>query len=297
MNELKEFDKRESLRVVTKNELITAAGLAELSVNARKLLYLAIAQCKKNDNELYIYKTTPSEIAEIYGITRSAVYRAVDSMTDELMKTIITVRSKDGKTFDKRHLCERCKYTEDKELEIQLHKDMTDMLLNVNGDFSKPLMWDFMRMKSKYSIAIWHLLQREMHSFKPMMDAPIEFDISLDELREVTDTKDKLKKLSEFKAKALDKAMTEIGENCFVKISYTDLKKSKRVVGFRFYVENYFGTIKVEELTLRQRQKYRRAQLVRKRADGTITPAEFDELAKLNLMLEQMSLEDYIETN
>ena len=127
-----------------------------------------------------------------------------------------------------------------------------------------------------------------------MMDAPLEFDISLEELREVTNTQTKLKKLSEFKAKALDKAMAEIGENCFVKISYTYIKKSKRVVGFRFRVENYFGTIKVEELTLRQRQRYRRAQLVRKRADGTITASEFDELEKLTLILGQMSLEDFI---
>lgn len=280
MSQLNELDIRESLRVVTKNELITADGLADLSVNARKLLYLAIAQCKKDDKEFKAYKTTPMEIAEMFGITRQAVYQTVDELTDELMRTFITIRPAEGKAFDKRHICERCSYSDTKVLEIQLHNDLADYLLGIKGDYSQPLMWDFMRMRSKYSIAIWHLLQREMHSHKPMINAPIEFDISLEELREVTNTKNKLKQIGEFKKKAMNKALEEIKENCFVKISYTDIKTGKTIVGFRFKVENLFE-VKPGQLTPKQKQIVRRAELVHKKADGTITPAECKELEEL----------------
>lgn len=283
MNELKDLDIRESLRVVTKNELITAEGLADLSVNARKLFYLAIAQCKKSDKNFVAYKTTPAEIAEIFGITRQAVYQTIDELTDELMRTFISIRPKDGKAFDKRHICERCLYSDDKVLEIKLHNDLADYLLGVDGDFTQPLMRDFLRMKSKYTIAIWHLMQKEMCSHKPLMDMPIEFEITLEELRNVTNTKDKLLKMSDFRRKVLDKAIAEIKKNCYVQISYEDQKKGKTITGFKFKVENYYSSLNPENLTPKQLDTVRRAELVHKIAEGTITPAERIELDNLRL--------------
>ena len=49
MNEVKKIDKRESLRIVTDNGLIDAQDLSSLSLNARKLFYVAVSQCKQND--------------------------------------------------------------------------------------------------------------------------------------------------------------------------------------------------------------------------------------------------------
>lgn len=291
----KEIDKRENLRVVTKNELLTAAGLSDLSLNARKMLYLALAQCKKGDPEFYQYEISPSELGEIWGVSRQSVYQQADAITDELMRLVIKVCEKSGKRFKKRHVFFTCDYDDDAKLTFMLHKDMTDMLLGVDKDFTKPLLWDFLRMRSPYSMAIWHLMQREMQSFKPMMARPIEFDLTLEELRQVTNTQNKLERLSQFKERVLDKAIREIRENCLVDIHYVYIKRGRTVTGFRFTAENFFGTVKPEELTLRERQRIRKAQLLHKRAIGIISPEEILELELLRNDLYQMTIEDFLD--
>ena len=99
MEEIKKIDKRESLRVVTSNNFITAQGLDKLSLNARKLLYIAIAQCEMKDTEFYEYETTPMELAQMWGIDPSNVYEAASKIADELLSIIITEASEEKKRF------------------------------------------------------------------------------------------------------------------------------------------------------------------------------------------------------
>lgn len=290
----KEVDKRESLRVVTANEFILAEGIADLSLNARKMLYLALAQCRKSDPEFYEYSISPVELADIWGISRQWVYQQADAITDELMRLVIKVCEKTGKRFKKRHVFFTCDYDDDSRLTFKLHKEMTDLLLGVDKDFSKPLLWDFMRMRSPYSMAVWHLMQKEMNSAKPMMTRPIEFDLTLDELRQATNTQDKFERLSQFKERVLDKAIREIRENCLVNIHYSYIKKGRAVTGFRFVAESYFGTVRPEDMTLRERQRMRKAQLIHKKAMGLLTEDDALELEYLQAGLYQMTIEDML---
>lgn len=285
MEEAKKIDKRDSLRVVTDNGLIDAQDFGSLSLNAKKLFYVAVSQCKRNDKEFYEFETTPAELAEMWGITRSNVYREADKITTELMKIIITIRS-GKKSFQKRHLFEKCNYDDNSMLTFKLHNEMTDLLLGLRKDFSKPLIWDFMKMRSPYSMALWHLFQKEMNSFKPMMSQIFEFDLTLEELRHATGTEDKLKQIGQFKERVLDKAIREIRDNCGVDITYTNLKKSRTVIGFRFTAVNSMRHYNIDDLPDRLQKKLKRAELIRKKADRTITLEEFDELNELEKLFE-----------
>lgn len=291
MDRRRKIDKREDLRVVTENSLISAKGLPELSLNARKLFYVAISQCKRNDKEFYEYETTPEELAEMWGIDRSNVYREADKITDELLTIIIRLQ-KGERGFKKRHLFETCDYDDNATVLFKLHNDMTDLLLGLNKNFSKPLMWDFLKMKSPYSMALWHLFQQEMKSFKPMMEAPIEFDLTLKELREVTGCENKLKQISEFKKRVLDKALVEIKRNCLTDISYVNIKQGRTVTGFRFTAKSILGTVDVENLPYRTRKWMRKAVLVHKLGEGTITASERAELEEIRQELMQSTIED-----
>ena len=134
MDETKKIDKRKSLRVVTDNSLIDAKDLSELSLNARKLFYLAVSQCRKSDKEFYEYETTPSELAELWGVDRTNVYREADKIATELMRIVITLRN-GQKGFEKRHLFEKCAYDDNSTLLFKLHKEMTDLLLGLKRTF------------------------------------------------------------------------------------------------------------------------------------------------------------------
>ena len=293
MNEVKKIDKRESLRIVTDNGLIDAQDLSSLSLNARKLFYVAVSQCKQNDKELYEYETTPAELAEMWGIDRSNVYREADKITTELMKIVITLRT-GKKSFQKRHLFEKCNYDDDAKLTFKLHNEMTDLLLGLKKDFSKPLVWDFMKMRSPYSMALWHLFQKEMKSFKPMMTQRIEFDISLEELRAVTGTENKLKQIGQFKERVLDKALKEIKRNCWVNITYDNIKRGRTITGFRFTAESVWGYMDVSDMSFRMQKRMRKADLIRKRADIGLDPDEQEELLDLMADLEQLTIEDVV---
>lgn len=251
MENKRQIDARDSIRVVTTNDFITACGLEGISLKARKLLYIAISQCKRIDTEFYEYEILARDFANLMNISPSHVYEEADKITDELMHGFIKIAPADSKRFKKYNLFSVCEYDEGAVLRFKLNKDMTDFLLAVKGSFSKPLLNDFLQMKSPYSMAIWHLMQREMQSNKPYGGHVIEFDLMLDELRQVTGTQDKLKQLVHFKERILDKALREIKDNCGIIISYTNLKKGRTVIGFHFTAvsENYLPAEKRTQTT------------------------------------------------
>lgn len=293
MDEVKKIDKRESLTVVTDNGLIDAQDLPKLSLNARKLFYVAVSQCRKNDKEFYEYETTPAELAEMWGISRQEVYQVAEKICKELMQIVITIRT-GKKAFKMRHLFEKCNYDDDAVLTFKLHNEMTDLLLGLKKDFSKPLVWDFMKMRSPYSMALWHLFQKEMKSFKPMMTQRIEFDISLEELRAVTGTEKKFKQVGQFKQFVLDKALKEIKRNCWVDITYANIKRGRTITGFRFTAQSIWGYMDVSDMSFRMQKRMRKADLIRKRASVGLDPDEQEELLDLMADLEQLTIEDVV---
>ena len=235
MKKTRELNTKESVKVVTSNSFITACGLEDLSLKGRKLLYLAISQCKKTDTEFFEYSISVKSFADMMDIDASNIYVEMDATTDELMRTFIKYR--DGKSVRKYSLFSLCQYN-DATIRFKLNPDMTEFLLELKGNFSQPLLAEFVRMRSPYSMAIWHLMQREMKSQKPYADHIIEFDLSLDELREVTGTDKKLEKISNFKNRVLDKALREIDENCNVVIEYDNVKMGRKVIGFHFIAKS-----------------------------------------------------------
>lgn len=259
MKEKRKIDTRESLKVVTTNNFITAMGLENISLKARKLLYVAISQCKQNDTEFYEYMISAKEFAKMMNISASHVYEEADKMTDELMRGFIRVATKTEnkkKGFKKYNLFSVCEY-QDSVLKFKLNKDMTDFLLKVKGDFTQPLLDDFLRMNSRYSIEIWHLMQREMHSKKAFGANVIEFDLSLSEIRQATGTCDKFERLSDIKRYVLDKAIREIRDNCGEVITYEDNKSGRTVTSFHFRAvsQNY---LEPSQITKETRDKLER---------------------------------------
>lgn len=279
MNKSRQINIKESVKTVTSNTFITARGLEELSLNGRKLLYIAISQCKLNDEQFYSYEITVSELSKIIGVTTQAVYKEADKVTDELMRSVLRVAEPNSKYFIKYSLFSKCEYRNGL-LTIKLNPDMTDFLLQLKGDFSKPLLNDFMKMKSNYSMAIWHLMQREMCSQKPSIVEQIEFDLSLEELREVTGTQNKLKQLGQFKEKCFDKALREIFDNCGVKITYDNIKRGRTVIGFHCKAVSILH-INEDQITQRTKDKVLLFKLKQTAQTRTLTKKEQAEYNRL----------------
>lgn len=289
MNELKKIDKRDSLKTVTSNSFITAKGLEKLSLKARKMLYIAISQCRKNDKDFFTYEISVKDFAELMNITPEAVYTEADSITDELMSGVLRVIPEGKKYFKKYSLFSMCEYEHDGVLRFKLNKDMTNFLLELKGDFTQPLLEDFLKMKSPYSMAIWHLMQREMQSKKPGVTNEIEFDLSIEELREVTGTQEKFKQIGELKRFVFDKALREIDENCGVKITYENIKKGRIIVGFHCSAESIYH-IDESKIPQKVKDRARLGNLRIAQKQRELTPEEQEEYDLLVANSEQMEL-------
>lgn len=229
----KEIDRRDSVKVVTSNKFISAQGLEALSTKARKLLYIAIAQCRKDDVAFEEHVITCAEFAEMTGVKVQAIYKEIQKVTDELLEIKLTAKNDKEETFIKYNMFSYCsKSPGNGVIKFKLNSDMAPFLLGLKNEFSQPLLSDFIRMKSTYSMAIWHMMQREMRSRKPIPGKSITFDISIEEIRAETGTQDKFLQINDLKRYVLLPAIKEIEENCDVKINMGYIKKGKRVVGF-----------------------------------------------------------------
>lgn len=237
----KSVERSPKMQIVTANDFITAVGLESMTLKAKKLLYVAISQVKLTDKEFYEFKLTPLEFSDMMRIDVSHVYGEAEKICDELSALFLKVRygEKSAKNYS---VFSTIEYSDSSDIIFELDKNMSDFLLELKGHFSKPLLEDFMMMRSTYSMSIWHLMQEYMHSKKPMMTQPIEFDITLKELREVTgtDTVETYNKISNFKNKILDKSLREIKDTAGVKVTYTDIKRGRTVKGFHFKAESLY---------------------------------------------------------
>lgn len=233
----RELNTKENIKTVTSNQFITACGLEGISLKARKLLYIAISQSKKTDTKFYEYEIGVKEFADLMGIAPTHVYQEADAVTDELMRGFVKIQEENSKSWRKYQLFDMCQYTENGNIRFEISKQMTDFLLNLTGNFSQPLLHDFLKMRSPYSMAIWHLMQMKMKSKKPGITATMGFDISLAELRKVTGCIDKFKLTGHFKDKVLNKAIREIFDCAGVRITYQDIKVGRTIEGFRFFAE------------------------------------------------------------
>lgn len=231
--------RKDKIRVVTKNNFITAIGEKKLSLKAKKLLYIALSQVKKNDKDFFDFKLTPIEFACLMGVDVSNLYREMEGITDELVQLAIRCDTQNNDIVRKYSVFSYIEYGSNSDITFKLNSDMTEFLLALKRDFTQPLLDDFMKMNSTYSMAVWHLMQREMKSQKPYADVFIEFELTLEELRIATGTTDKLKQLVEFKKNILDKAIREIYENCNVDIKYTNIKTGRMVTGFHFIAKSW----------------------------------------------------------
>ena len=276
----RDIDTRVSIKVVSANDFITANELSALPLNSRKLLYLAISQCKKTDKEFFEYTISVKDFADMMGIDESNIYREGQVITGRLMGLSLNCNL-NGLGYDQYSLFSKCSYRErEGTISFKLNPDMTSFFLNLKKDFSQPLLNDFVRMNSPYSMAVWHLMQREMHSQKPSITQTIEFDLTVEELRQVTGTENKLRQIGQFKERVLDKAIREIKDNCGVVVTYTNLKKSRTVVGFHFVAvqEYYINEADIPEHVRRHAEEGKRRIAAEQQKRGISEPIGQEQL-------------------
>lgn len=277
----REIDTRDSVQVVTSNNLLRTAGLENITLKAKKLLLLAIAQCRMNDKEFYEYDIPAKDFAALMGIEPTNVYQAADKITDELMNGFIRFKRPEDKYFRKFQLFDTCEY-KDGVLHFELSEKFAPFVLGLKKDFTKIPLVEVVKLPSNYSLEVWQLIAAKMKDCRPYGEVQVSFSVSVEEIRHVTGTENKFKQLGQLKERVWDKALKDILQFCLTRITYSNHRTGRTVTSFDCVATSFTYFPDQEPGPAVRRAKFKKLD-ERKRNGETLTPEETEEYWKLAL--------------
>ena len=222
--------------VVQSNIMITSRQ--NLSINAMKLVRLAIMQVKPDEKELKLFKITIQELANLLQVDASNLYKSADDITTEIMSKPLFRKNADG-GWKKYAWVSSCEYIVDDGLYIKLNDELKPYLIGLKKYYTQYTLDCIIGMKSEYSIRFFELIIEKIdQQVLPINGLGIY--ISIEDIKTVCGCDaPAYEKFGKIKQSVIDKAISEINEKTSYRISYdkSDYHKNGRsVVGITFNV-------------------------------------------------------------
>lgn len=238
--EKREADYREDIKLTVRNDFVTADYPIDITATDLKILRMVIAQCRKDDKEFMEYDFSAIDLAEKFNMDKSNLYRVARACVKRLFKCDLTVG--DDKNFEMLHIFRTVRY-ENGRFTMRLSEEMEKLFLQLNRDFTNMPLLPILGMRNKNSIRIYELICWKLMGQYPYADHATEIMLSTEELRKVTETS-KTKSYDHtghLKSRILIPSITEIESAAGWKILIDDVKKSRKVIGFRLEVWGRIG--------------------------------------------------------
>lgn len=223
-------------QVVMANDLIKSKS--NLSLNELKLLRVVIMQVLAEDSDLQTYSIKINDLAKILDISSPNIYRDVMEMCRHLLQEIVYVG--DGNPKHKWQMfqwCSTCRY-DDGVIDIRLHNDLKPYLLQLRKNYTQFALEDILMLKTVYAVRLYELLQEALKAQKVYADQTATVILDVETIRKATNTEDKYQKIGMFNQRVIDKAVSEINDKSSYYVSYEYVKKSRKIIGFKFIVES-----------------------------------------------------------
>lgn len=236
------------LQLYKPNELVSVISTMELNRTARHLFnyFLQYAQ-KKIKFENYqddTFRVNINELNELAEITQKN-HKLLDKALDNLMKAVTL-------TNDNKHIIKLVPVTF---VNVDILKGeyvftlqrLVIQLLKQTDYFTKLNLKEFNPLKSKHSIILFEHLKR----YEKLKNIP---EMSVDLLREITDTTKKYPNFNNLQQKVLDVAVNEINEFTNYNVSYELIKARAKTRPKVSAVQFYFSKKVLEAPTPKQEQ-------------------------------------------
>lgn len=202
----------------------------KMTLAEQKLFIYAIKNINQDDSNFSEVKFTVSDFAEDTDLDLKYVYKEIDSMTTNIMKTIIFIRDKKlSDKWRKYNLTQSCFYNKGT-ITFKFNEDMRVFLLQLQEHYylQAPVVITF---KSWYSMRLYDIFKAYSYKNK-------ELHIALDELKEVLDLQGKYERFNNFREKVVDVALDEINTKSDIKVSYDKETRGVKVIGLFFSIED-----------------------------------------------------------
>lgn len=233
--EKREADYRPEVKLTVRNDFVTADYPVDITAVDMKILRMVIAQCRKSDTEFLEYQFSASDLADKFNMEKSNLYRNARASVRRLFKCDLTVGDDDH--YEMLHIFRTVKY-DSGQFTLRLSEEVEKLFLRLNRDFTNMPLLPILAMRNKNSIRIYELICQKCMGHYPYADNAVEMTLSTEELRKITETS-KTKSydhIGHFKSRIVTPSLAEIEEATRWKIICTDVKKSRKVIGFHLEV-------------------------------------------------------------
>lgn len=213
-------------------------GKQALKINSAKIIRAAIMQVVRDDEELKPYTISIAELAELLSVSKSNIYRDVESIVDDILNNPVYIREETEKNvrWIKIPWVTRCEYNSSIGIFIKLNDELKPFLLNLKDHYTQYTLDSILVMKSTYSIRLYEIIQSRVMS-KTLPKEGTDIELSVEMLKECCGCESKAyNTFSNFRSRVLDIAVKEINEKTLYTLSFNYVKKGKSVTGIIFHI-------------------------------------------------------------
>ena len=225
-------------KVVQDNSLIRSVW--RMDAVAIKLFQMAIScidiESPPQDNTVYLSK---SDLFHFMGTGSGDKYTRFRDHLRKLQSQVLLIPLKDGKRFMSVVPIPTVVFSTEKtdnQIKLVFNPDIMPYLVGLRSNFTQYEIGQLLNIRKKYSLIIFQLAMT--HYKLKKTDDPdqiVSFKIALDELRDITDTKNDLLRFDHFELRVLRDSINEINNaRTDFLITYEKLKVDRKIVTIRF---------------------------------------------------------------
>ena len=214
--------------IVQHNDLIEARY--RLSLQEKRVILWLLTQVKSDDKDFKLHKLEISEFAKMTDIVVDSRYSELRKITRRLIQRALEVYDHSSCTLIQFSWLSFAKYYLKKGyVELRFDPALKPYLLQLKSHFTKLTLSDMMQLNSMYAIRFYELLKQ--------YELIGQREISVKDFREYCGIEDhEYKKYNDFKKDVLERAKKEINEKTDLKINYTEIKESRKIVAIKWTI-------------------------------------------------------------
>lgn len=222
---------------VYKNKKLNNANFSNFTHNDYQVFLHLISKIKKVDNYGKILSPnemqrehilTAKEFHEIFKIQINNCYTILKDATDKLMKTDIRIEMPEKKEIWRINVCSMAKYNKTEgNITIEFTDRIMPYLARVTEKFVLYNLKEIANFKSLHTTRLYELIQEFQDTGT--------FTKSIDQLKEIFTTGDKLKLYTNFKLRTFGHACKEINDNYNMDLNFIEIKEGRKVVAIEFF--------------------------------------------------------------
>ena len=226
----KKSDEQNHEFIVLHNNLVEARY--RLTLQEKRIVLWLASQVTMFDEDFKEHNLGVKEFAELTDTKGESLYSNLQSITRRLMQRIITIRPIGENILIQVAWLGSAKYNTDKGIiSLSFHPHLKPFFLQLKRNFTKINITDLMGLQSAHSVRIYELLKQKEYVGNRK--------ITIEDIRDYCGiSKEKYKKINDFKRKVLEISNREINDKTDIEISYSMIKYGRKYVAVSFNIKN-----------------------------------------------------------